>query len=161
MELDKDSQECTKRQQLKAWTSCDFKDGLHLMFPQIRCSTALKHLARLHVMEECKHVIMSINPTNDVVDIVDKAVIDTNNWFMFGSGKPGGKPYDLITVLQINDGEAVETITCCSIPFTSVFMSPTQALQVSFESGNLARIKIRFASVYAYITQALTFFRLK
>ncbi len=57
------------------------KNGFHLMWPFLRCSAALKHLARLHVIENCTDVIMSVDPNNTLDDIVDTAVIDRNNWF--------------------------------------------------------------------------------
>ena len=85
------------------------KDGFHLMWPFLRCSAPLKHLARLHVIENCNNNIMSVNPTNTPDDIVDTAVIDRKIWFTFGSGKPYGKPYSLVTVLKFQSGKTTES----------------------------------------------------
>ena len=81
------------------------KDGIHLMFPFVHSTTPLKLMARMHVMEACRDAFLALGTTNPVADIVDRAVIDCNNWFVFGSGKPGCEPYRLTSVLDAGGGE--------------------------------------------------------
>ncbi|KAL3149481.1 hypothetical protein ABBQ32_002265 [Trebouxia sp. C0010 RCD-2024] len=76
------------------------KDGLHLMFPFIKCFDRLKWMARDHVIQECRTLIEQLGTTNTVDDIVDKAVISTNNWFVYLSSKPNRQPYKLTRVLD-------------------------------------------------------------
>ena len=81
-------------------TAKETKDGIHMVFPHITCSAPLKLLAREHVMVACAPLFHELGATNPVADIVDRAVIDRNNWFMVGSGKVGCQPYDLTMVLN-------------------------------------------------------------
>ena len=76
------------------------KDGLHLMFPFIKCFDRLKWMARDHVIQECRTLFEQLGTTNTVDDIVDKAVISTNNWFVYLSSKPNRQPYKLTRVLD-------------------------------------------------------------
>lgn len=76
------------------------KDGLHLMFPAIKCHARFKWLARNHVIQECRTLFEQLGTTNTVDDIVDKAVISTNNWFVYLSSKPNRQPYKLTRVLD-------------------------------------------------------------
>ena len=76
------------------------KDGLHLMFPFIKCFDSLKWMARDHVIQECRTFLEQLGTTNTVDDIVDKAVISTNNWFVYLSPKPNRQPYKLTRVLD-------------------------------------------------------------
>ncbi len=76
------------------------KDGLHMMFPAIKCYKRLKGMARDHVMKECKTLFEKLGTTNSVDDIVDKAVISTNNWFVYLSSKPGRQPHKLTRILD-------------------------------------------------------------
>jgi len=72
------------------------KDGLHLMFLAIKCCEQLKCMARDHVIQECMTLFEKLGTTNTVDDIVDKAVISTNNWFVYLSSKPNRQPYKLL-----------------------------------------------------------------
>ena len=64
------------------------KDGIHLVFPFIKCFERLKWMARDHVIQECRTLFEQLGTTNTVEDIVDKAMISTNNWFVYLSSKP-------------------------------------------------------------------------
>jgi len=96
------------------------KDGWHMMFPDIRCYERLKWVARDHVIKECKALFEKLGTTNSVDDIVDKAVIGKNNWFVYLSSKPNLQPYKLTKVLD----NALEDVdfkhTCKLVPFLSV-----------------------------------------
>ena len=45
--------------------------------------------------KKCKQLFQNINITNPIEDIFDVAVIERNNWQMYGSTKPGCEPYKL------------------------------------------------------------------
>ena len=76
------------------------KDGIHLVFPFIKCFEQLKWMARDYAIKECKSLFEKLGTINSVDDIVDKAVISQNNWFVYLSSKPGRKPYKLTKVLN-------------------------------------------------------------
>ena len=76
------------------------RDGIHLVFPFIRCFEQLKWMARDYAIKECKSLFEKLGTINSVDDIVDPAVISKNNWFVYLSSKPGRKPYKLTKVLN-------------------------------------------------------------
>ena len=57
-------------------------------------------MARDHVIQECRTLFEQLGTTNTVEDIVDKAVISSNNWFVYLSSKPNRQPYKLTRVLD-------------------------------------------------------------
>ena len=46
----------------------------------------------------------NINVTNTLEDIFDIAVIERNNWQMYGSCKPENQSYELTSILRYNNG---------------------------------------------------------
>jgi len=87
-----------------------FKDGLHLMFPGIKCYERLKWVARDHIIKECKALFEELGTTNSVDDIVDRAVIGQNNWFVYLSAKPNLQPYKLTRILARSMDNALEDV---------------------------------------------------
>lgn len=83
------------------------KDGFHIIMPDVRGATLLKEKAREHVMKECKDVLLGLGTINTIDDIVDKAVVSSNGWFVYGSGKPNATPY-LVTHVWDRDLNDVE-----------------------------------------------------
>lgn len=71
------------------------KDGAHIILPDIVTRPAVQQLVRKDSLFEIEIYIKSRNlkPANRVDDIVDAAVIDRNNWMMYGSRKPNLQPY--------------------------------------------------------------------
>ena len=79
------------------------KDGVHIIMPHIVANYNVLHLIRNDIIndKEMAKIFKDIKITNPIEDIVDKAVIEKNNWFMYGSRKPGKEPY---LVTKIIDG---------------------------------------------------------
>ena len=73
----------------------NMKDGIHIMYPYIICDTKIQHLIREHVLLYCQPILSQLGCKNNFDDIVDKSVISTNNWLMYGCCKPTAKPYKL------------------------------------------------------------------
>lgn len=71
------------------------KDGIHIMYPYIVCDTDIQHLIRDYVLLYCQPVLSTIECKNKFDEIVDKSIISTNNWLMYGCSKPVAKPYRL------------------------------------------------------------------
>ena len=84
----------------KPGTTPILKDGIHLVFPFIKCFEQLKWMARDYAIKECKTLFEKLGTINSADDIIDRAVISKNNWFVYLSSKPGRKPYKLTKVLN-------------------------------------------------------------
>lgn len=122
IELDAENGQCYVFERKAPYqTAKACKDGLHAMFPFIHCPTSLKLLARDHMVVEHAPMFQELGTLNSVSDIVDRAVIDQNNWFMFGSGKPGCEPYSLTRIIDFEGNEvAIEKPFRELVPMLSV-----------------------------------------
>ena len=76
------------------------KDGIHLVFPYLHMRSELRYLARRYIIETLKEDIINLETINPIDDVVDLSVIQSNNWFLFGSTKPGNKPYELVYIID-------------------------------------------------------------
>jgi P4 family phage/plasmid primase-like protien len=89
----------------------NMKDGIHIIYPDIACSTDIQHLIRQTVLKQISQVIDNpligkLPVKNSPDDVVDKSVISKNNWMMYGCTKPGRKPYQLYGIYRLdNSGE--------------------------------------------------------
>ena len=78
------------------------KDGIHIMFPYIISEPNIQNLIRTKVLKNCNTIFEELNTINPNSDIVDKSVIHTNGWFLFGSNKPNLEPYKLTHIFDDN-----------------------------------------------------------
>jgi P4 family phage/plasmid primase-like protien len=69
------------------------KDGVHIIIPNVVTKLSLQLKIRELVLEKLSFLKTDLKTTNSVDDIFDKAVIDKNNWTMYGSRKPYNEPY--------------------------------------------------------------------
>jgi hypothetical protein len=69
------------------------KDGVHIIIPNIVTKTAVQFIVRKDLLPTMKDTFASMNCVNSVDDIVDEAVIERNNWQMYGSKKPNCECY--------------------------------------------------------------------
>lgn len=81
-----------------------YKDGLHIMFPHIVSEPWAQFFIRDNVLAKLKenNVFEGIKYTNPMSDVIDRSVIDTNGWYMFGSTKPKLPPYELKYIFDRN-----------------------------------------------------------
>uniref|UniRef100_A0A6C0J7H0 SF3 helicase domain-containing protein n=1 Tax=viral metagenome TaxID=1070528 RepID=A0A6C0J7H0_9ZZZZ len=91
----------------------NMKDGIHILYPNICCHVDIQHAIRSEVLKKIDLFlknpnigILDIKNSND--DVVDLAVISRNNWLMYGSRKPGNKPYTLYKVLRLKKTKEIE-----------------------------------------------------
>lgn len=89
------------------------KDGLHIMYPYIVVEPKVQFALRYNVIMNpaCAKIFKDIGVSNPISDIYDKCVIDRNNWQMYGSGKPGGTPYQLTKRYSYDMEEITSRIT--------------------------------------------------
>lgn len=74
-----------------------WKDGFHMLFT-IYTSVEVRELCREFVLDRCKGVLDALNQSEPNERIVDRAVIQRNAWFMYGSTKAGVEPYQITKV---------------------------------------------------------------
>lgn len=84
-----------------------YKDGIHIVLPFIVTDPKLQYLIRYNVLNnsEIPSLFESINTINPLDDIIDIAVINKNNWQMYGSCKPNHDTYKLSNIYHFNNNE--------------------------------------------------------
>jgi P4 family phage/plasmid primase-like protien len=79
-----------------------FRDGFHIMFPQLCVQTKIRHLIRYMAVRLCKEAELFASFTQPAEKIIDKSVVSSNNWFLYGSKKPNGHVYKLKKIYNNN-----------------------------------------------------------
>lgn len=83
------------------------KDGVHIIIPRIVSDYKVLHLVRKDIIQDkgVEKLFKDLGFTNPISDIVDEAVIERNNWFMYGSKKPGKEPYLVTSIIDYKKGK--------------------------------------------------------
>jgi hypothetical protein len=72
-----------------------YKDGFHLFIHNICVDVDTRHSIRNKVVIECEEEQLFSEYMNNADKIIDKAVVNSNGWLLYGSVKPGGPIYSL------------------------------------------------------------------
>lgn len=92
------------------------KDGVHIMYPHIVTKASVQYVFREHALSRLKPVFESFGCINPVKDIIDEAIIERNNWMMYGSRKFGCDPYLLTKIYEVvrkdSDASMPLNLTC-------------------------------------------------
>lgn len=83
------------------------KDGIHIVIPDVVTKPILQHMVRSEVIKLLPSKLSHLPLVNPWEDIIDEAVIEKNNWMMYGSKKPNSLPYK-ITYIFSKDLEEYE-----------------------------------------------------
>ena len=87
------------------------KDGVHIIIPKIVSKYEALYLVRCEILKdkEIINLFKNLGFTNPIEDIVDRAVIQDNNWLMYGSSKPGKEPYQITSIVKydVNEGKLI------------------------------------------------------
>jgi P4 family phage/plasmid primase-like protien len=86
-------------------TATTVKDGFHLIFYNICAHYELRHVIRHHVVNTLEDTDLFSNFCNKTNDIIDKAVVSTNSWLMYGSKKQDGQLYTLTKIYNSKNHE--------------------------------------------------------
>ena len=80
------------------------KDGVHIIFPYIITTPKLQYIWRYNTIinEDISKLVEGINVTNTLDDVFDIAVIEKNNWQMYGSCKPNNQTYTLTHIMKFD-----------------------------------------------------------
>jgi phage/plasmid-associated DNA primase len=86
----------------------NIKDGIHILYPDICIDTDIQHIIRTEVLKKLDQFvdnpeIGSLPVKNGNDDIIDRAVISSNNWMMYGCMKSGLKPYKLTSIYRLDN----------------------------------------------------------
>lgn len=81
-----------------------YKDGIHIIYPFICANNKLQLFFRELVLNKiiADKILDHLNLDNLIEDVVDKAVIERNNWLLYGSGKDSN-PNNLYKLTKIYD----------------------------------------------------------
>lgn len=76
-----------------------WKDGFHLMYPEILMKARDQHIIRTKILERCGITFSKIPlKTIDYNLVIDKSIIDSNGWMMYGCSKVTALPYLLTKI---------------------------------------------------------------
>ena len=87
------------------------KDGVHIVIPNVVTNLSLQLKIREDLLSKLSFIQGETKCINSVDDIFDKAVIDKNNWMLYGSCKPYNEPYLITNHITFNinkDNEITE-----------------------------------------------------
>lgn len=84
------------------------RDGWHIMMPYLVAPYELFYVARQDRITNAniKALFSNLGYINEIDDIIDKCVIEQNNWFMYGSSKPNKEAYKLTNIYKVANGNA-------------------------------------------------------
>ena len=69
------------------------KDGIHIVIPNVVTRPVFQMMIRERLLGPIAEVLKDIGLVNPITDVVDEAVIERNNWQMYGSKKPHLEKY--------------------------------------------------------------------
>ncbi len=82
----------------------EYKDGFHIVYPYLPMSIGMRYLVRDEVLKlvDEEDGFGNINYQNSLDDVIDKCIIESNGWMMYGSRKYTGSYYKLTHVYKYN-----------------------------------------------------------
>jgi P4 family phage/plasmid primase-like protien len=80
------------------------KDGIHIVFPHIIVSNNVQHFIRKKILDIAADVFANLPICNEYESIIDKAIIDSNCWLMYGSKKMEADAYRVSKIYQYKEG---------------------------------------------------------
>uniref|UniRef100_A0A6C0CS02 SF3 helicase domain-containing protein n=1 Tax=viral metagenome TaxID=1070528 RepID=A0A6C0CS02_9ZZZZ len=92
------------------------KDGIHIIFPEVLVCHKFQHFIRHRILSEANTLFEGLPLTNPFENIIDEAIIDRNNWQMYGSCKPECETYIVTKIYQynINESQLLEVELPCA-----------------------------------------------
>lgn len=94
----------------------NIKDGIHIIVPEVVTTPAVQYIIRNKVLENCTIVFDEIKDVvNDYNDIIDRAVIEKNNWMCYGSTKPDLDPYRVTRIYKFTKTQTEIIMSSLSI----------------------------------------------
>jgi len=76
------------------------KDGIHIVAPDLVSKPSSQYVLRKRVIPRLEPIFEKLQLANKADEIVDEAVIERNNWMMYGSRKPNNPAYQVTHILE-------------------------------------------------------------
>jgi P4 family phage/plasmid primase-like protien len=114
-----------------------YKDGIHIIIPDIVTRPEYQFEFRRLIMPQIRDILEDCKFTNNIEDIYDEAVIQRNNWFLYGSKKPDEPhPWKLSYILKWSKHEIVETDNVYSYDL----LVPMLSIRNKYEENPIKRV---------------------
>jgi P4 family phage/plasmid primase-like protien len=87
------------------------KDGVHIISNGYVVPNAILHQVRSEILDDPEIIEMfeeNIKPMIPIKQVVDESVIQRNNWFLYGSGKPNDMVYKVTHIYSVQGGKLRE-----------------------------------------------------
>jgi P4 family phage/plasmid primase-like protien len=78
------------------------KDGIHIVIPDIVTKPTLQYILRNELIALLPVQFAHLPLKNSWDDVIDNAIIEKNNWMMYGSRKPNAEPYKITYIFDKN-----------------------------------------------------------
>ena len=78
------------------------KDGIHIVIPDIVTKPSLQYILRNELIALLPVQFAHLPLKNSWDDVIDNAIIEKNNWMMYGSRKPNAEPYKITYIFDKN-----------------------------------------------------------
>ncbi len=79
----------------------NYKDGIHLIFPYIVTNANFQYWLRREMLPKLDALLKSVQFLNKINDIYDEAVIERNNWLLYGSKKKDDtSPWEVSMIIK-------------------------------------------------------------
>lgn len=85
------------------------KDGIHIMVPGIVTKPNFQFMLRKKILNSIEESLAHLRLSNKIADVVDEAVIERNNWQMYGSRKPNCQAYRVSHIFNFDTCSATFT----------------------------------------------------
>jgi len=79
-----------------------FKDGFHMMYPDILVSCRMQRIIRLKVLDKVRSIFERLHLKEPDDKVIDESIIDANGWMMYGTNKSARKPYLLTHIYDMH-----------------------------------------------------------
>uniref|UniRef100_A0A6C0LZW2 SF3 helicase domain-containing protein n=1 Tax=viral metagenome TaxID=1070528 RepID=A0A6C0LZW2_9ZZZZ len=121
-----------------------YKDGFHLMFPNLISRPTVQFVVRLMVINDIGSTgaFSHLPIENDLKDIFDEAVIYRNGWMLYGSNKPSGQKYELTKIYDMNCVEINVDDMIMDMDDLSEELSIRKPLQPTIYVNNMSEEKV-------------------
>lgn len=130
------------------------KDGLHIVWPHLPVSHNFQHLVRKKMLDNAPAVFSGLPLCNKYENIIDEAIIDKNNWQMYGSQKPDSEAYGVTLIYQYN--RDTNELVLCPPPSAHEELEFVELFSMRYkEDSNVTIIPEKIGEIEEYVRLVL------
>lgn len=123
-------------------TDKEVKDGIHVIIPNIITTPTVQYLVRQQCLNEMNEILCGeIGCTNSIDDIFDHAVIEKNNWLMYGSTKPNSHTYEVTNVFDVSSTGELNNISTQNEDYVDLFSIRNKCIPCNVKNNKLQEIQ--------------------